>query len=427
MEARKLCAPGTLRQLRASVTMNRRFNRVRCAPQFLCHSLIVLAACGPANGAEAPEPQLQVKTVATGLDHPWSVAFLPDGRFLVTERPGRLRLVEKDGRSVTIEGLPPVVKASKELDQGGLFDIALSPDFARDRRIYWSYAEPGAGVEVGRDGLAVARGTLDLASRRVESIEVILRQTPKVPGSTGHYGGRLAFALDGRLFVTMGERMIDSERGYAQDLTRDNGKIESDGRIPPDNPFVGQQSDRPEIWSLGHRNPQGAAIDPGTGGLWVSEHGPQGGDELNRVLPGRNYGWPRVSYGCEYGTPIGNCAPVGGASSGPGFEEPVATWVPISTAPSGLMFYTGEQFPQWRGQAFIGGMKGRTLWRVEVNGTGPIVCTPPAGIHANRCSQVEAVKALGRRIRDVRQGPDGWIYLLTDDGGSKDALLRLQR
>jgi glucose/arabinose dehydrogenase len=388
---------------------------------------------GGATGAPqvpAPAVPLRVATVASGLDHPWSVAFLPDGRYLVTERAGRLRLIEPDGRMTTIDGLPPVVKAASEHDQGGLFDVVLGPDFARDQRIYWSYAEPGRGAEEGRDGLAVARGVLDLAAGRVQNVEVILRQTPKVAGSAGHYGGRLAFAPDGKLFVTMGERMIDRERVHAQDPDVDHGKIariEADGRIPKDNPFVGRTGARPEIWSLGHRNPQGAAIRPGTGELWVSEHGPQGGDELNRILAGRNYGWPKVSYGCEYGTPVGNCPMVGGASTGPGFEPPLATWVPTSTAPSGLLFYTGDRFPEWRGQAFIGAMKGHTLWRVEVDGTGPIVCTPAQGVKPSRCSQVEAVRQLDRRIRDVRQGFDGWIYLLTDDGGGKDALLRLQR
>jgi glucose/arabinose dehydrogenase len=403
------------------------------AVRFLWPLVCLVAASGGANGAgeDAPPPAaLRVTTVASALDHPWSVAFLPDGRFLVTERAGRLRLVETDGRLTTIEGLPPVVRALGERDQGGLFDIVLGPDFARDRRVYWSYAEAGSGAERGRDGLAVARGALDLAARRVRNVEVILRQTPKVAGSTGHYGGRLAFSADGKLFVTMGERMIDQERVHAQDLDRHHGKIariEPDGRIPKDNPFIHHARARPEIWSLGHRNAQGAAIHPVTGVLWVSEHGPQGGDELNRVLPGRNYGWPRVSYGCEYGAPVGKCTVVGGTSTGLGFEPPLATWVPISTAPSGLLFYTGDRFPEWRGQAFIGAMKGHTLWRVEVDGTGPIVCTPQPGSQASRCGQVDAVRALGRRIRDVRQGLDGWIYLLTDDGGGKDALLRLQR
>jgi glucose/arabinose dehydrogenase len=394
---------------------------------------VALAACGGANGGgpAAPAPDaaasvLRVVAVAEGLDHPWSVAFLPDGRFLVTERAGRLRLVGADGRLATIDGLPPV----RAQGQGGLFDVVLGPDFARDRRVYWSYAEPGRGAEAGRDGLAVARGTLDLEARRVERVEVILRQTPKAAGSSGHYGGRLAFAPDGRLFVTLGERQIASERVHAQDLGRDNGKIariEADGRIPPDNPFVGREGARPEIWSLGHRNPQGLAFRPGSGELWSTEHGPQGGDELNRVLPGRNYGWPRVSYGCEYGAPVGDCTVVGGASTAPGFEAPRAVWVPTSTAPSGLAFYGGDRFPEWRGQAFAGALGGHTLWRLEVDGDGPIVCTPPPGERASRCSQVEAVRALGRRIRDVREGPDGWIYLLTDDGGGRDALLRLQR
>lgn len=392
-----------------------------------------LTACGGANGGgttarapDAAEPAVRAVAVAEGLDHPWSVAFLPDGRFLVTERAGRLRLVGADGRLTTIEGLPPV----RARGQGGLFDIVLGPDFARHRRIYWSYAEPGRGAEEGRDGLAVARGTLDLAAGRVQEVQVILRQTPKVPGSSGHYGGRLLFAPDGRLFVTMGDRQIASERVHAQDLGRDNGKIariEADGRIPADNPFTARAGARGQIWSLGHRNPQGMAFHPGTNVLWITEHGPQGGDELNAVGAGRNCGWPRVSHGCEYGAPVGDCTVVGGASTAPGFEAPRAIWGPTSTAPSGLMFYNGERFPEWRGQAFTGALAGRTLWRLEADGAGPIVCTPPSGATASRCGQVEAVRALDRRIRDVRQGPDGWIYLLTDDGGGNDALLRLQR
>ena len=400
---------------------------------------VPLTACGGGNGGRggertmAPAPAasaapaaVRAVAVAEGLDHPWSLAFLPDGRVLVTERAGRLRLVDRDGRLATVAGLPPV----RARGQGGLFDIVLSPDFARDRRVYWSYAEPGSGADEGRDGLAVARGTLDLAARRVEAVEVILRQTPKVAGSSGHYGGRLAFAPDGRLFVTMGERQIASERVHAQDPGRDHGKvarIEADGRIPPDNPFVGRAGVRPEIWSLGHRNPQGAAIHPATGVLWTTEHGPQGGDELNPTLAGRNYGWPLISHGCEYGAPLGDCTVVGGASQRSGLESPRATWVPTSTAPSGLAIYDGERFPEWRGQAFAGALTGRTLWRIELDAPGPIVCTPPAGATPSGCTQVEAVRALGRRIRDVRQGPDGWIYLLSDDGGGTDALLRLQR
>ena len=204
-------------------------------------------------------------------------------------------------------------------------------------------------------------------------------------------------------------------------------RIEPDGRIPPDNPFVGRPVARPEIWSLGHRNPQGAAIHPATGVLWTTEHGPQGGDELNPTLAGRNYGWPLISHGCEYGAPVGDCPRVGGASERAGLESPRATWVPTSTAPSGLAIYDGARFPEWRGQGFAGALMGRTLWRVELDGAGPIVCTPPASARPSGCAQVEAVRTLGRRIRDVRQGPDVWIYLLTDDGGGSDALLRLQR
>ncbi|HEU4458796.1 MAG TPA: PQQ-dependent sugar dehydrogenase [Methylibium sp.] len=379
----------------------------------------------PSPPAQAPSAPTAVATVASGLDHPWGLAFLPDGRFLVTERAGRLRLISTSGGLTTISGLPAV----QATGQGGLLDIALDPAFASNQRIYWSYNEAGSGAEAGRNGLAVARGVLDLASASVGNVQVILRQTPKVAGSSGHFGGRIAFGRDGHLFVTMGDRQNDSERGYAQDLSRGHGKvarIHADGTIPADNPFVATAGARSDIWSYGHRNPQGAAVHPATGELWSVEHGPQGGDELNVVRAGRNFGWPLISHGCEYGaTPADRCTPVGGATSAPAMEQPLAHWVPYSTAPSGLMFYTGSRFGAWTGKLFAGALSGRTLWRFDIDNGGSIACTPPGGQAPSNCSEVPLVKNLNLRIRDVRQGPQGHVFLLTDQGGNADRLLRL--
>ena len=396
---------------------------------------LLAAGCGGGGGdapASAPTPappagSLKTVTIASGLDHPWSLAFLPDGRYLVTERAGRLRVVATDGTlSAPVSGLPAV----QAVGQGGLLDLALAPDFAVSGRIYWSYAEAGSGAEAGRNGTSVARGVLDLNTLTMSGVQLIYRQ-PKVANSGGHFGGRIVFANDGTLLVTLGDRQIDSERGHAQDLARGNGKVvrlNADGSIPSDNPFVATAGALPEIWSLGHRNPQGAAIDPASGWLWSVEHGPQGGDELNAIVPGRNYGWPLISYGCEYGaTPVDSCTPVGGASSAPGMEQPLAHWVPTSTAPSGMAFYTGDAIPEWRNSLLVGALAGQTLWKIELAGSGAIVCTPKPGQAANRCAQVAEVRALGLRIRDVRQGPDGLVYLLTDQGGNADRILRIEK
>lgn len=400
----------------------------------------LMAACGggggggssdddtSGGGSEPPaepagEPRLT--TVADGLDHPWGLAFLPDGRFLVTERGGAMLVVKADGTRQSVAGLP----ALHVEGQGGLLDVALEPGFADHGRIVWSYAEAGSGVEAGRYGLAVARGTLDADTARVSNVQVLLRQEPKV-ASTNHYGGRIAFGADGRLFIAMGDHQLTSERGYAQDLSRDHGKIAriaADGRIPADNPFVATAGADPAIWSYGHRNPQGLAFAPDGQTLWSVEHGPQGGDELNRIEPGANFGWPRVSHGCEYGSPVGTCPPVGGASSGAGYTAPATVWVPTSTAPSGMAFVTGDAMGDWSGTLLVGALAGRTLWQIDLAGSGNIVCTPMQGQTANRCAQVPLLAAEGKRIRDVRQGPDGWIYLLTDEGGGEDALLRIER
>lgn len=384
-------------------------------------SLLVLwfAACGggesaPAASPPAPDPAAapRVTGFAAGLVHPWGLAFLPDGSMLVTERPGRLRRVSADGRSVSapIAGLPALYASG----QGGLFDVVVARDFATSRRIWLSYAEPGTGADAGRNGTAVGTAVLDAGYTTLTQWRVIYRQSPKV-ASSGHFGGRMAMADDGRLFVTLGERQSNSERVKAQDLSTGHGKVVRigvDGSVPADNPFVATAGAQPAIWSYGHRNPQGATIHPVTGELWTVEHGPQGGDELNLTRPGRNYGWPNVSYGCEYGAPVGVCTPVGGASTGPGYEPPVSYWVPTSIAPSGMAFYTGDRFPEWRGQLFVGALAGRALWRLEMNGSQVV--------------RREAMfTSLGLRIRDVRQGPDGWLYLLTDEADG--AILRVER
>ncbi len=349
-------------------------------------------------------------TFTSGLANPWGLAFLPDGSMLVTERAGRLRHISADGATLSapISGLPAIAVGG----QGGLFDIAIDADFANNRRVYVSFAEPGSGADVGRNGTAVLRAELSSDRSALGNVQVIFRQSPK-SNSSAHFGGRIVLAPGGILFVTLGERSSESAR--AQDLGAGHGKVMrilSDGTLPPGNPFAGTAGAQAAIYSYGHRNPQGAALHPTTGELWTVEHGPQGGDEINRIRAGLNYGWPRVSYGCDYGSPIGNCTPVGGASTGAGFEPPVSYWVPTSIAPSGLVFYTGDRFPEWRGDLFVGALAGQALWRLTMNG--------------NEVVNREALfTALGERIRDVRQGPDGWLYLLTDSSAGR--IVRIQR
>lgn len=358
------------------------------------------------HGALAAPP-LKLVPVATGLTHPWSLAFLPDGSMLVTERPGYLRRVRPgESKSVEIHGVPKVDARG----QGGLFDVVLDPQFAANRRLYLSYAEPGA--EPGTNGTAVARATLSKDATRLESLEVVFRQEPKRE-STAHFGSRLVFARDGTLFITLGERM--TWRDEAQNLGNHLGKvvrIRSDGSIPEDNPFVGKPGAVPAIWSLGHRNIQGAALHPERDELWTTEHGPQGGDELNLTRAGRNYGWPRISFGCEYGSPVGNCEPVGGKTAAPGLEQPATYWVPVSIAPSGMAFSTSGRYPEWKGQLFVGALAGKALWRIRLEG--------------NTVTEREKLLTeLDDRIRDVRQGPDGWLYVVTDSWRGK--VLRLER
>jgi glucose/arabinose dehydrogenase len=327
-------------------------------------------------------------TVASGLDHPWSLAFLPDGRMLVTERGGTMRIVTPQGEVGTpLAGLPPVAARS----QGGLLDVALDPKFADNRWVYWSYSEPGPDRS---NGTAVARGRLN--GERLDDVQVIFRQRPKVAG-VAHYGSRLAFGRDGRLFVTLGDRLF--HRDQAQRLDSHLGKvvrIEADGRVPVDNPFVRTPGALPEIWSLGHRNVQGAALHPATGALWTHEHGPEGGDEVNLTEAGRNYGWPVISYGVDYGSG----RKIGEGTAKAGMEQPLTRWVP-SIAPSGMAFVAGERYPGWQGSLLVGALRGQALVRLTLAGTRIVAEDRlPAGAYG--------------RVRDVRVAPDGTVYLLTD-------------
>jgi glucose/arabinose dehydrogenase len=336
-----------------------------------------------------PAAAQRLETVARGLVEPWALAFLPDGRLLVTERPGRLRLVGPDGRpGEPISGLPAIDDAG----QCGLLDVVVDPAHASNGWVYWSYAEAGDGG----NGLAVARGKLQ--GTAMTDVQVIFRQLPKVK-SRHHCGSRLVFDRSGHLFVTLGDRF--SRMADAQDPSNHLGKIvriQTDGSVPADNPFVGQAGHAPEIWSLGHRNVQGAALNPATGELWADEHGPQGGDEVNRVLPGRNYGWPLVTYGRNYGsgTRIGDEGPK------PGYEQPLRHWVPTSIAPSGMAFLTSDRYtryPAWKGSLFIGALRGQALVRLTLDG--------------NRITGEEQLFTTeAMRVRDVRQGPDGLLYLV---------------
>jgi aldose sugar dehydrogenase len=323
----------------------------------------------------------------------------------VTRRP-------PSGRNASDQGCSsPFAKVSA---RGGLLDLAVSADFASSRRIFLSFVEPGIGAKAGLNGVAVGSATMNAERTGLEGWRVIFRQSPKV-NSQGHFGSRLSLRPDGTLFVTLGERQSLRDRVRAQDLTAGHGKvmrIQTDGTAPADNPFVHVPQAQPSIWSFGHRNVQGAALHPQTGELWISEHGPRGGDEINRVLPGRNFGWPLVSHGCEYDAPEGACTPVGGATSGPGIDPPVMHWGPTAIAPSGMTFYTGSRFPEWHGNLFVGALAGQALWRIVLDGSTPVL-------------REALFTGLRERIRDVRQGPDGWLYLLTDSADGR--IIRIVR
>ncbi len=361
-----------------------------------------LAALGLLGTAAVPAlaNQPKVAVVAHGLVNPWGLAFLPDGRMLVTERPGRMRLVGTDGRlSPPLPGLPAVAAEG----QGGLLDVVTDPRFASNRLVYWSYSETAADGD--GNGTAVARARLDgpPGSERLAEVQVIFRQLPKV-ASRLHFGSKLVFGNDGRLFITLGDRF--SRKDDAQTLDNHLGKIvriEPDGKVPADNPLVGKPGNpQPEIWSWGHRNVQGAAIHPATGDLWATEHGPQGGDELNLVQPGRNFGWPVITHGRNYG--IGT--KIGDGTERADVVAPLAHWVPTSIAPSGMAFLTSDRYPGWKGNLFIGALRGQALVRITLDGN-------------KVASQERLLQSQNERIRDVRQGPDGFLYLLTDNADGR--------
>ena len=350
-----------------------------------------------AGQTDAPERvsnvAFDVVTVAGGLVHPWAVAFLPNGKMLVTERPGRLRIVTPDGKlSEPVRGLPDVDAQG----QGGLLDVALDPAFATNNTIYWCFSEARGS---SGNNTAVARGTLvDEAAPRVDQVQVIYHQIPSL-NSRLHFGCRLVFGRDGTLFITQGDRSITEGRMQAQNLDSLIGKIvriNQDGSVPKDNPFVGRAGARSEIWSIGHRNIQAATLHPTTGQLWEIEHGTRGGDEINIARSGRDYGWPTIAYGIEYR----GGAITGGIQAREGMEQPLYYWDPV-IAPSGMTFYTGDLFPAWKGNLFVGGLASTNLVRLDVDGEKVV-------------GEERLLRDLKERLRDVRQGPDGALYLLTD-------------
>ena len=360
-------------------------------------TMAALSASGPAFAVDevfnTEKAEVRVTTFADGLTEPWGLAALPDGGFLVTEKQGNLRFVTSGGKlSEPLKGVPKVDSRG----QGGLLDVALDPEFQRNRLVYISYSEPGAG---GGNSTAVARGVLSADGGALSDVQVIFSQKPKLR-STKHFGSRLVFDGQGHLFIGLGERSEEQFRTQAQDLNSHLGKvirIRPDGSVPDDNPFVNRAGALPEIWSYGHRNIQGAALNPETGVLWINEHGPRGGDEINLPQAGKNYGWPVVSYGVNYdGTPVGT-----GKQTAEGMEEPLYHWTPVIGA-SGMLFYTGSAFPEWKGSLFNGGLVTKNIVRLELDGTRVV--------HEERL-----LGDLGQRIRAVIQGNEGELYLLTDE------------
>lgn len=357
-------------------------------------ALAILSSVVAADPAFVASQQgnLRIDTVATDLAHPWGISVLPDGRLLVTERDGRLRYIDKSGQlSAPVTGLPAIVVAG----QGGLLDVLTDKDFAKNQTIYLSYAEPGAD---NTNSTAVARATLD--GQALKNFKVIFSQTPKVD-SKYHFGGRLVQQADGSLFVTMGDR--GNQRELVQDLSTLVGKvahITPDGAAAPGNVLAAQSKAQPLIWSYGHRNIQGATLDD-KGRLWTHEHGPQGGDEINITVAGKNYGWPLITYGEEYG------GGVIGTTSKAGLEQPLHYWVP-SIAPSGMLFYRGAMFSKWQNNLLVGSLKFGQLVRLEIKD--------------DKVSHEERIR-IGARVRDVEVAPDGAVYLLTDE--DKGAVLRL--
>lgn len=355
-------------------------------------------ACASESGIN-----LDVTVVADGLDHPWAVEPLPDGSLLVTEKPGRMRIISATGDvGEPLEGLPDV----DDDGQGGLLDVALSPTFASDRMVYWTFAEP----RNGGNGTSVARGIIAADQQRLEDVRVIFHAQPTYDGRL-HFGSRLVFAPDGTLFVTLGERSVLEVRPQAQQMTSHMGKvlrITTDGAAPADNPFLGRANTMAEIWAVGLRNVQAAALDS-EGRLWTVEHGPQGGDEVNIIQRGRNYGWPVVTFGEEYsGDPVPNAV-----TTHPDYVDPRYYWDPV-IAPSGAQFYSGAAFPEWRGNLFVGSLKDKRLVRLVLDGDRVV-------------GEEHLLADRGKRVRDVREGPDGALYVVTDESNGEVWRLTPQR
>ena len=367
-------------------------------------ALVSVVVSGQTNSKSAFH-DYRVVTVVDGLIQPWSIAFLPGGDTLITERPGRLRIL-RQGKLLpqAVEGIPKVFHSG----QGGLLEVMPHPNFASNRLLYVSYSKPGVTDSDSRTALIRGRFEND----RLTQVQEIFDAVSK---GRGHYSGKIAFDKNGHLFLSLGDRQVPPEGNLeahpAQDLSNHHGKIvrlHDDGRVPADNPFVNRAGARPEIWSYGHRNVQGLAIHPETGDLWADEHGPQGGDELNLIQPGKNYGWPVIGYGVNYQTGLA----IHSGTHRQGMEQPIRVWVP-SIGISGLMIYNGDRFPQWRGNLFIGGMAGQQLSRLTLNG--------------QRVINEETLVQQRGRIRDIRQGPDGYVYLVTDDrDGKPTPVLRVE-
>lgn len=368
-------------------------------PAVLLACVLPVAAMAAAQSPSPTRGQVHVTEVVSGLAHPWALAFLPDGSVLITERPGHLRLLDTAGTlSEPLAGVPDVAARG----QGGLLEVLLSPDFADDRLVYLSYAESDGEFS----GTAVGRGRLTDDARSLTDFSVIFRQQPKL-SSGHHFGGRMVFGPDDMLYVAIGE---NNQRPTAQDLDKHQGtivRIHPDGTVPDDNPFVGQVGALPEVWTYGHRNPQGLAFNPWTGELWEHEHGPRGGDEINIIRPGLNYGWPLATHGINYS---GFAIPEAKSPTVEGTEPPLLWWRK-SPAISGMAFYEHSRFPDWQGSLFIGALADRSLIRLTLDGTDVI-------------AEERLLHDRGDRIRDVRQGPDGFVYVLTD--APRGALLRLQ-
>jgi glucose/arabinose dehydrogenase len=361
-------------------------------PLAVAATLFACPAIVHAQTFKSSAGDLKVETIVSGLSNPWALAFLPDGGMLITERPGRMRIAAADRKlSAPLQGVPKVAASG----QGGLLDVVLDRNFAQNKTIYFCFAEPASG------GARTAMARATLGDGRLDDLKVIFHQ--EGPLSSGnHFGCRIAQSTDNNLFLTTGEHFTD--RDEAQKLASHLGKIiriKPDGSVPDDNPFVGRKDTKPEIWSYGHRNMQGAAINPATGKLWEHEHGAKGGDEINIPQPGKNYGWPVISFGVNYdGTPVGS-----GKSEMPGMEQPIKYWVP-SIAPSGMAFYTGDLFPAWKGSLFVGALAGQMLVRLTLDGD-------------KVTGEERLLQGLRERIRDVRMGPDGAIYVATDNSAGR--------